>query len=180
MQTTWSTEVKKVIVEAHHLSLFRIGDGARVATGRRPCSSLREQSDCFTLEVIHGGFFVGFGSNRAYVDGHEVCFDDYDGDTWSSLWLDDMTENLGYESAGRIGVYWLLPGMQINKDGLRLISENKDALSMIEMVKKGHRFLMVYLDHEAANKVVQCDDIVENPVANLPPVISPSKKGIVE
>jgi hypothetical protein len=33
-------------------------------------------------------------------------------------------------------VYWLLPGMQVNEDGLRLIGEDKDALSMIEKVMK--------------------------------------------
>jgi hypothetical protein len=34
--------------------------------------------------------------------------------------------------------------MQINEDGLRLISEDKDALSMVGMVKRGYRFLMLY------------------------------------
>jgi hypothetical protein len=68
--------------------------------------------------VIHGGFFVGCGLNRAYADGTKVCYDDCDCETWSALWLEDVIEDLGYEAAGRIDVYWLLPGMQINEDGL--------------------------------------------------------------
>ena len=47
-------------------------------------------SECFTLEVIHGGFFVGCGSNRAYVNGSKVCFDECDMDTWSAFWLEDI------------------------------------------------------------------------------------------
>jgi hypothetical protein len=129
----------------------------------------------FTLEVIHGGCFFGHGNNRAYVDGTKVCYDDIDADTWSAIWLDEIIEDIGYESAGRIDVYWLLPGMQINEDGLRLITNDKDALSMIGKVKEGHRYLMLYLDHERERNCLHWDDIVANPVSNLPPVISPSK-----
>jgi hypothetical protein len=128
-----------------------------------------EGSDSFTVEIIHGGFFVGYGSNRAYVDGRKVCYDDCDADTWSPLWIEEIIENIGYEAAGRIKVYWLLPGMQINEDGLRLITEDKDALSMVGMVKQGHRYLMLYLDHEPERSGLQWDDIV----TNLPPVTVP-------
>ncbi|KAM0875264.1 hypothetical protein ACQ4PT_036948 [Festuca glaucescens] len=141
-----------------------------------PVRVYEEESDCFTLEVVHGGFFVGSGSNRAYVDGTKVCYDDCECDSWSALWLEDMIENLGYEAAGRIDVYWLLPGMQINEDGLRLINSDKDAWSMVCKVKDGHRYLMIYLDHEPANKRNAWDDVVHNPVAYLPAVISPVKK----
>ncbi|KAM0913887.1 hypothetical protein ACQ4PT_011866 [Festuca glaucescens] len=112
----------------------------------------------------------------AYIDGTKVCFDDCDIDTWSALWLEDIIEDLGYEKAGRIDVYWLLPGMQINEDGLRLIVEDKDTLCMVSKVKEGHRFLMLYLDHEPSmNAAHDCDDIVANPVVNLPTVISPMR-----
>jgi hypothetical protein len=59
-----------------------------------------EGSECFTLEVIHGGVFVGFGCNRAYINGKKVCYDNCDMDTWSALWLEDIIEDLGYEKAG--------------------------------------------------------------------------------
>jgi hypothetical protein len=128
------------------------------------------------VEVIHGGFFSGHGNNRAYLDGTKVCYDDIDADTWSVLWLDDIIEDIGYESAGRIDVYWLLPGMQINEDGLRLIADDKDALSMIGKVKEGHKYFMIYLDYERARSGLHWDDVVANPVRNLPHVISPSKR----
>ena len=34
----------------------------------------------------HGGFFVGQGSNRAYVDGKVSYFDHCEADSWSTLW----------------------------------------------------------------------------------------------
>ena len=133
-------------------------------------------SECFTLEVIHGGFFIGCGSNRAYVNGNKVCFDECDMDTWSALWLEDIIEDLGYEKAGRIDVYWLLPGMQINEGGLRLIAEDNDTICMVSKVKEGHRFLMLYLDHEPSKNATDCrDDVIVNPVANLHASISPKK-----
>ena len=69
-----------------------------------------------------------------------------------------------------------LPGMQINEDGLRLIPGDKDALSMVGKVKQGHRFFMVYLDHEPASKYTCFDDVVVNPIAELPCMISPMKQ----
>ena len=74
-------------------------------------------------------------------------------------------------------MYFLLPGMQINEDGLRLIVGDKDALFMIEKVKQGHRYLMLYVDHESASKCTAFDDVVANPVVNLPPVID--RKSVV-
>jgi hypothetical protein len=127
--------------------------------------SAEEGSDSFTVEVIHSGFFAGYGCNRAYVDGHKICYDDYDLDSWSTMVIEDIIEDIGYEAAGRMNVYYLLPGMQINEDGLRLISEDKDALSMVGMVKRGYRFLMLYLDHELErNQSMHWNDVVYNPI----------------
>lgn len=44
--------------------------------------------------MIHGGFFVGHDAKTAYVDGTNVFYDDLDADTWSSLWLDDIIEDI--------------------------------------------------------------------------------------
>ncbi|CAM0882379.1 unnamed protein product [Alopecurus aequalis] len=151
-------------------------------TGTRAAPAEICEMDCrFRVEVsaeYSGRFNGGICSNKAYVNGKKVCYDDCDADTWSALWFDDIIEDIGYESAGRIKVYWLLPGMQVNEDGLRLIADDKDALTMIRKVKQGHKYLMLYLDHEPERSVVQWDDVVANPVTNLPPVISPSKKSI--
>jgi hypothetical protein len=138
-----------------------------------------EGSECFTLEVIHGGVFVGSGCNRAYINGKKVCYDNCDMDTWSALWLEDIIEDLGYEKAGRMDVYWLLPGMQINEDGLRSIVEDKDTLCMVSKVREGHRFLMLYLDHgPRGNAAPYFDDIVVNPIVSVPTVISCKKMPI--
>jgi hypothetical protein len=60
-----------------------------------------------------------------------------------------------------------------------LIAEDKDALSMIRKVTEGHRYLMLYLDHERErSNVMHWDDVIANQVTNLPPVISPMKKSI--
>jgi hypothetical protein len=72
------------------------------------------------------------------------------------LCLEDVIEDLGYETCGRIDVYWLLPGMQINEDGLQLVKTDKDALSMVARVKEGFRYLMVYLDHEPYTAFTTC------------------------
>ncbi|CAO2149445.1 unnamed protein product [Urochloa humidicola] len=51
-------------------------------------------SDEFTVELHHGGFFVGQGSNRAYVDEKISWFDHCEKDSWSPLWIDDFVEQL--------------------------------------------------------------------------------------
>jgi hypothetical protein len=53
-----------------------------------------EGSESFPLEVIHGGFFVGSGCNRAYLDGTKVFYDDCDCDSWSALWLEDVISEI--------------------------------------------------------------------------------------
>jgi hypothetical protein len=50
---------------------------------------------------------------------------------------------------------------------------------MIGKVTEGHRYLMLYLDHERErSNVMHWDDVIANQVTNLPPVISPMKKSI--
>ncbi|EEC83440.1 hypothetical protein OsI_28918 [Oryza sativa Indica Group] len=55
----------------------------------------------FTIELHHGGFFCGVGSSRIYLDEKVDWFDHCDTDTWSSLWLDDFIEQLGYDNSKR-------------------------------------------------------------------------------
>ena len=91
--------------------------------------------------------------------------------------LDELVEELGYKSTERIAIYLLLPRMQINEHGLKLIAKNSDRNCIITMVREGHRFLMFYLDHEESMRGGNCDldDLVLNPIAHLPIVISPVK-----
>jgi len=94
----------------------------------------------------HGGFFVGQGSNRAYVDGKVSYFDHCEADSWSTLWLDDFLEQLNYLKSSTCKVYWLLPGKDLS-DGLRIVSCDADTLVMMSVVHKFSQFVL-YVDHD--------------------------------
>lgn len=57
-----------------------------------------EDGDSFTIELHHGGFFVGLGNLRSYIDEKVDWFDWIDIDTWSALWFKDFFDELGYQS----------------------------------------------------------------------------------
>jgi hypothetical protein len=48
------------------------------------------RSSYFTVEIIHGGCFVGNGSRRSYVSGHSVWYDNVDSVTWSPLMIENL------------------------------------------------------------------------------------------
>ncbi|KAI4979259.1 hypothetical protein ZWY2020_016012 [Hordeum vulgare] len=87
--------------------------------------------------------------------------------------LCELVENLGYEAAGRIDIYLLLPGMQMNEGGLKLLSSNNDTNIIREVVRQGYKYLMFYLDHVDSYVGGGWDDVVANP--HLPLEISPQK-----
>ena len=123
---------------------------------------LDDGSDLFTVELVHGGYFLGHGGNRSYLDGHKVYFDFCDANEATLGMFDELVEVLGYESGGRISIYLLLPGMQINEHGLKLIAKNFDKNFIRTLVREGHRFLMFYLDHEENMREgnFEVDDVV--------------------
>ncbi|CAN6317857.1 unnamed protein product [Urochloa humidicola] len=137
-----------------------------------------DDSDEFTIEVHHGGFFVGQGSNRAYIDEKVDWFDKCEVDTWSPLWLHDFVEQLNYPVSDALKIYWLLPGKDL-ADGFRIISSDRDTMYMTAVVPKFRNFV-VYFDHDDNITGLNWDDIVANPIVSLPKVISPSKVEYVE
>ena len=114
--------------------------------------------DQFSIEIQHGGFFVGHGNMRSYVDEKIDFFDDLEADTWSLLWFDDFVEQLGYQKNDRLKFYWLLPGKTL-ADGLRIIAQDKDTNIMASIVTKVKNLVM-YFDHDDIAGGINWDDIV--------------------
>jgi hypothetical protein len=125
-----------------------------------------ESEEQFTIEVHHGGYFVGSGNLKSYVDGKVDFFDGLEAETWSLLWFDDFVEQLGYEKNERMKFYWLLPGLPF-PGGLRILIEDKDTNAMANIVRKVKNFV-VYFDHDDIADGVNWEDIVANPVAEFP------------
>lgn len=89
--------------------------------------------------------------------------------------FDDFVDNLGYEMERRINIYMMLPGMQMNEDGLRLMSKNRETNSIRSLVKEGHNYLMFYVDHDDSISGEKWDDVIANPTAHPAPMLSPMK-----
>ena len=57
------------------------------------CSICRDK---FTIDIHHGGFFVGSGHLKSYIDERVSWFDRVEADTFSPLWFPDFAPQLGY------------------------------------------------------------------------------------
>jgi hypothetical protein len=132
-----------------------------------------DSRDEFTIKLHHGGFFVGYGELRSYVDGKIDWFDHVETDTWSLLWFEDFQEQLGYKIDKMLKIYWLLPGKTL-ADGLRIISGDHD-INVMSSVAEKHKTLVVYFDHDDNIGGHDWDDVVVNPMSPFPKVISPHK-----
>ena len=140
---------------------------------------LGDHSDSFSVQLFHGGVFISSGTNQDYVDAKTVWYDLCEMDKWSPLVVEDIVEDLGYEMAGRVKVYWLRPGKAVNEDGLVPIKKDADTNSMVSMVQFGHRFLDMYLDHDDKLNGYNRDDIIAYCADQSPPMVSPSELSYV-
>jgi hypothetical protein len=57
------------------------------------------ESSKFTVEVHHGGYFVGSGQSVSYLDEKStIWFDNVDRNTFKRDTLDSMIDQVGYEN----------------------------------------------------------------------------------
>ena len=134
--------------------------------------SVGSDSGHISVEIHHGGFFCGIGVNHTYVNEKVDWFDHMDVDLWCYFWVVDFVSKLGYEvSSPNLRVHWLLPGKNI-WDGLRIISNDGDTEVMRQFAGKMKNFVL-YIDHHYQG--LPPEDIVMNPVSDLPKVLSPRK-----
>ncbi|KAM0902628.1 hypothetical protein ACQ4PT_019188 [Festuca glaucescens] len=152
---------------------------------RRPACSLHakllekkatgSRSSYFSIGINHGGYFLGSGANRSYVNGHVIWYDNVDSATWSPSVLENIIQEIGYEMHGRIKVHYCIPMLSLSTNGLRVINEQYDTDQMVTFQSFGHNFISLYLDHDESLRAINWDDVVQFPVNDLPPVISPVK-----
>ena len=72
-----------------------------------------------SLGINHGGFFVGQSNYRSYCNGKTAWYDYVFSTKLTMSELERIVEDLGYETAGKLDVYWCLPGLQVSTGGLR-------------------------------------------------------------
>ena len=124
----------------------------------------------FSVEIHHGGYFIGSGTNRSYVDGSAIWFDQVDTVTWSPLMVENLVEEIGYEMKGRMKVHYLVPVLTMSNNGLRRIRDEHDTAHIVRFVEIGNHFISLFLDHDVP---INRDDVVLIPVADIPKVITP-------
>ena len=84
---------------------------------------------------------MGEGNNRTYVDGQTIYYDQVDTLTWSPLMLERLVEEIGYEMAGRMKIFYCIPILPISNNGLREITDDFDTKRMVTFVDIGYHFL---------------------------------------
>uniref|UniRef100_A0ACD5YQN7 Uncharacterized protein n=1 Tax=Avena sativa TaxID=4498 RepID=A0ACD5YQN7_AVESA len=117
----------------------------------------------FSVQINHGGFFVGTGSSKRYDGGSFIWYDYVDIATWSPTMLENLVEDIGYEMYGRIKVFYCIPNLSMSKNGLREIRSDENTIQMSYFVSIGHQSFCLYLDHEDSMRDRNCNDGVNNP-----------------
>ena len=107
-------------------------------------------SNYFSVEVIHGGYFLCAGKHRDYHKGHSIWYDYCDIDNWTPNVVASLVEEIGYEFEGRIRAYWCVPGLTVYRNGLReiKIGDNTMTENMKDCVLNGNHFQQIFLDHD--------------------------------
>ena len=132
----------------------------------------------FSVEILHGGFFCGVGTNRSYIDGKKDYFDECDQQTWCQFAIDYILRELGYSASWLEHVYWLEPGYGLSED-LRTMDYERDAKKMAAAAVYC-KSMRLYVDHvDLLRSQEEPDDVCATTIPELPKVIlSPMKKNV--
>jgi prepilin-type processing-associated H-X9-DG protein len=60
------------------------------------------RSSYFSIEINHGGYFLGTGANMSYVDGHVIWYDNVDSATWSPSVLENGSKFITVSQCSRL------------------------------------------------------------------------------
>jgi hypothetical protein len=106
---------------------------------------LGEETNMFTVGLVHNGFLCGLRDSLEYVDATYYSFDYCSSDTWSMFWVDEILRMLCLSRDGRLEVYWLLSDKDL-EDGLVPLESQAVIRQMIN-ASKSTKTLHVYVDH---------------------------------
>ena len=80
-----------------------------------------------------------------YVNPHVVWYDGLDDVTLSLIMVEHLVEEIGWEMAGGLKVYYLIPILLIKQNSLREIRGDEDTDQMLTFLSLGHNsFSLLY------------------------------------
>uniref|UniRef100_A0ACD5V7V4 Uncharacterized protein n=1 Tax=Avena sativa TaxID=4498 RepID=A0ACD5V7V4_AVESA len=129
-------------------------------------------SELFSVEVCHNGFFCVLRDNLSYLCTSTAVFDNCNAHNWSTTSIDEILRYLGYQRDGVLQVYWCLPGKDI-ADGLVPVDRETHFAEMVRL-SISHKTLVLYIDHKNFIRKFKNEVILtEGPF--IPGVISPRR-----
>ena len=124
-------------------------------------------SEKFSVEIHHGGFFVGSGVNARYLDEKLAWFDNLDRRTFCNDFIDYMLREVGYPTGLHL-VFWCPPGCSIDQVTEILFEHEVRKMSAASVESK---VLVIFLSHVKGNKKTEPDDISVAGCPELPKVM---------
>ncbi|KAE8816460.1 hypothetical protein D1007_06064 [Hordeum vulgare] len=132
------------------------------------CDSLMGKSVCtpfFTLEIEHGGIFLGAVSELEYYNSSVEVLDYLDNGNFSYALLEEHLNWLGYPKNQHI-IYWCLSNKKIC-DGLVRITGDED-LEQVIRASANHKVLVIMVDHSDFISNFRQDLILKEPSFQSP------------
>ena len=127
------------------------------------------ESTKFSVEIHHGGFFVGSGLNVRYLDEKIAWFDNLDRNNFCYETIHYMISELGYANGGLVIVFWCPPGKSVDE----MIQINFEShCAKISKASVENKVLVLFWHHEKdKNRTKTVDDISYDGCPELPDVL---------